>query len=259
MYISTVSYISTLLSPKPQNINSLTSNNTHFIPTIRLIIGLFVTSAALTGCVQGASEGVEEALIEQTDYTNVTTTTTSIIRAPNTGCSLTINPGDSFSSAFSQMSAGDTLCLNDGVYNQALDIPSNMHVQAVHDGEAEINGGGVLGEEWDGGLVQLKGNNASVRGLRVHHAGTNVHTCYMSGSNNTMQVMSCSHGGDHKHKIPLFMTGSGHLVEDSWFFGKGRYVMQCFTGHGMVIRRNVARWDVTTLNTASEPNAAFSI
>lgn len=55
------------------------------------------------------------------------------------------------------------------------------------------------------------------------------------------------------------MTGSGHLLEDSWGFGKGRYIVQCFKGTNMTIRRNVARWDVTTLNTSTEPHAAFAI
>lgn len=87
----------------------------------------------------------------------------------------------------------------------------------------------------------------------------------MSGTNNIMRVMSCAHGGEHKHKVPIYMTGSGHLLEDSWAFGEGRYVVQCFLGHNMTIRRNVARWDSTVLfasngdPTTSEPNAAFAI
>ncbi len=174
-------------------------------------------------------------------------------------CTLTINPGDDFVNSFAQLSDGDTLCLSDGVYQQAMDIPSNMNVRAVNDGGAEIDGGSTLGEQWGGGLVQMKGNNSSVRGLRVHHAHTNAHTCFMGGTNNTIRAMSCSHAGSHKHMIPLFMGGSGHLVEDSWFFGKGRYVVQCFQGRDITLRRNLARWDVTTLDTPSEPNAAFAI
>jgi len=183
----------------------------------------------------------------------------STLVTPSITCSATINPGQSFSSAFSSLQPGDTLCLNDGTYNQAMSIPSNINVRAVNDGMAEIDGLGQYGEEWSGGLVQMKGTNSSVRGLRVHHASTNAHTCYMSGSNNTMQVMSCSHAGMQKHKNPIFMTGSGHLLEDSWAFGKGRYVVQCFKGSNMTLRHNVARWDITTANTPTEPNAGFSI
>jgi len=174
-------------------------------------------------------------------------------------CTLTISPGDSFYSAFNDLNPGDTLCLNDGLYQQHMDIPSNIHVRAVHDGKAEIDGMSQLGEAWRGGLVQLKGNNSSVRGLRVHHAGKTSHTCHMSGNNNTMRFMSCSHAGSNKHKNPIFISGTGHLLEDSWAFGKGRYNIQCFKGKNITLRRNVARWDITTMNTPTEPNAAFSI
>jgi len=190
------------------------------------------------------------------------TSSTGIVSSPiyeKRICTLIINPGDPISTALTSLNSGQTLCLNDGEYQQAINIPSNIHVQAVNDGMAEINGGSVLGEEWTGGLVQMKGSNSSVRGLRVHHASINAHACYMSGSNNTMQVMSCSHAGMQKHKNPIFMTGSGHLLEDSWAFGKGRYVVQCFKGSNMTLRHNVARWDITTPNTPTEPNAGFSI
>ena len=174
-------------------------------------------------------------------------------------CTTTINPGESFDNAFSQLSAGDTLCLNDGIYYQAMDIPSNIHVRAVNDGMAEIDGNGSLGEDWSGGLLQMKGTNSSVRGLRVHHASTNADACHIAGANNTMRLTSCSHGGAHKHKIPLKVGGSGHLIEDSWAYGEGRYVVQCFLGEHITIRRTVARWDSTAPNNPTEPNAAFSI
>ncbi len=174
-------------------------------------------------------------------------------------CRVTLNPGDSIAHALAGLEKGDTLCLNDGVYHQPIDIPSNINVRAVHDGMVEIDGQGELGEPWSGGLVQMKGENASVRGLRVHHAGKNSDACYIDGKNNTMRVMSCAHGGWHKHKKPLTIHGHGHLIEDSWFFGKGRYLLECWKCVDVTIRRNVARWDITTSNTPSEPNAAFAI
>ena len=70
--------------------------------------------------------------------------------------------------------------------------------------------------------------------------------------------MSCSHGGTHKHKIPLKLGGTDHLIEDSWFYGEGRYVVQCFLGSGMTIRRNIVRWDQTIAGEPDEPNAAMS-
>ena len=212
----------------------------------RLSFGLIVVLSSLLGC-EGATEAYQDLK------------GTAGAECKLTDCTLTINPGDSFDDAFSKLSAGDTLCLNDGVYNQAMDIPSFITVRAVNYGKAEIDGESVLGEQWEGGLLEMKGQNSAALGLRVHHAGKNVHSCYMSGNNNSMCGMSCSHAGDQKHKVPLYMTGTGHLVEDSWFYGKGRYSLQCFVGKNITVRRNVARWDVTTLNTGTEPNAAFSI
>jgi len=177
----------------------------------------------------------------------------------NGNCTLTINPGTSFLTSLAGLVSGDTLCLNDGQYLQALDIPSGITVQAVHDGMVEIDGGGTLGEQWTGGLVQMKGEGSQVRGLRVHHSHNNSDACYVDGINNTMTVMSCSHGGWHKHKKPLTIHGEDHLIENSWFFGKGRYVVECFKCRNVTIRHNVARWDITTDLTPSEPNASFAI
>ncbi len=173
------------------------------------------------------------------------------------GCNITVAPGDSFAGAFSKMKPGHLLCLQDGVYFQQMDIPSNTHVRALNDGKVEINGQKV-NSRWRATLT-LHGNNSSVRGIKVRHAATNADTCNIAGTNNTMRIMSCSHGGKHKHKIPLKISGSGHLIEDSWFYGKGRYVVQCFKGTNITFRRNVARWDSTNLDTLSEPNATYAI
>ncbi len=180
-------------------------------------------------------------------------------QTPKRPCTIIINPGDSFTEAFGLLSTDETLCLNDGLYQQAMDIPSGLHVQAVNDGMAEIDGMSSLGEEWSGGLVQLKGSNSSVRGLRVHHAHRNADACLLAGTNNTARIMSCSHGGSHWNKVPMKTTGSGHLVEDSWFYGEGRYTARCFLGDNITFRRNVARWDKTAAGFPTEPNAAFSI
>ena len=178
---------------------------------------------------------------------------------PRLPCDLTIIPGDSFIEAFAMLAPGETLCLDDGVYTQEMDIPSDLNVRAVHDGKAEIDGMGMLGVEWGGGIVQMIGDNSSVRGLKVHHATMNGHACAIAGNNNTMRHMSCSHGGLYKHAIPLFVGGSGHLIEDSWAYGEGRYIFQCFIGTDITFRRNVGRWDSTAPNEPDEPNAAFAI
>jgi len=171
-------------------------------------------------------------------------------------CDLTINPGDSFISAFSQLGSGETLCLSDGVYQQVMEIPGNTNVRAVNDGMAEIDGSDVLGG--NKALLSMRGDNSFVRGLKVYHAAELANACSIGGNNNIMIAMSCSHGGSFKHKIPLGIGGSGHLIADSWFYGEGRYVVQCFLGDNITLRRNVVRWDETIAGEPNEPNAAMS-
>lgn len=210
---------------------------------------------AVSGCAaEGANDNPESA--DSGPAPDATSTTDAA--PPPILCDLTIAPGDSFDSAFASMSAGQLLCLSDGTYRQSMDIPSDKHVRAVNDGMAEIDGGGTLGLDWMGGVLTMRGNNSSVRGLRVHHASPLADACTVAGNSNTMRMMSCSHGGSHKHKIPLKVSGEGHLIEDSWFYGEGRYVLQCFGGNNITLRRNVVRWDATIAGEPDEPNASMS-
>ncbi len=174
------------------------------------------------------------------------------------GCSLTLTPEDNINLSFGLINTGETLCLDDGKYAQMVDVPIGKNISAVNRGMAEIDGESTLGIQWDGGLLNLTGDSIA-DGLKVHHASTNADTCFVSGDNNTLRNMSCSHGGSHKHKIPLKLTGSNHLIENSWFYGEGRYAVQCFGGSGMTIRNNVARWDSTIAGEPGEPNATYAI
>ena len=172
------------------------------------------------------------------------------------GCTSTISSGDSTESALGQLSAGDTLCLEDGVYESGLNVPSGVTVRALNRGGAEFVGGDA---PWSAILLMV-GSDSSVDGLKVHHpANSTSHACAMEGTNNTMRNTSCSHGGSYKHALPLSLSGSGHLIEDSWFYGEGRYVVMCYGGEGITLRRNVARWDLTAPNEPWEPNATYSI
>ncbi|MCF6193686.1 MAG: hypothetical protein L3J46_05055 [Kangiellaceae bacterium] len=173
------------------------------------------------------------------------------------GCDLTIKPRTSINSSLGKLASGETLCLGDGIYEEIVSIPSTMSLRALNVGKVEIDG-----RELNAGyqaVLMLHGNNSSVSGIKVHHASRFADTCSIKGEGNHLSSMSCSHGGKHKHKIPLKVSGVGHLIEDSWFYGEGRYVVQCFRGRSITFRRNVARWDSTIPNQRTEPNAAYSI
>ncbi len=171
-------------------------------------------------------------------------------------CTTTISAGQSVTNTLNGMNSGDTLCLNDGLYTQGISVPSGLTVKAVNQGGAEFRGGD---SGWSS-VFRMAGSGATVDGLKIHYPdNTTSNACSISGTNNTMKNTTCSHGGTYKHVIPLIVAGSGHLIEDSWFYGEGRYVVQCFVGDHIIFRRNVARWDSTTPNEPTEPNAAFSI
>ncbi len=188
-----------------------------------------------------------------TDSIKITVTETPV--QTTSGCTKTISSNDSISDTLNTMNSGEVLCLNDGIYSQGLDVPSGITVKAVNRGNAEFVGGDA---SWSS-ILKMENVGSTIDGLKVHHPeNVNSDACFIGGTNNTMRNTSCSHGGFYKSKIPLRVGGQGHLIEDSWFYGEGRYVVQCFKGENITFRRNVARWDSTAPNETSA-NATYSI
>ncbi len=174
----------------------------------------------------------------------------------DSNCDKTIDDRVPAASRFDGTADGDTICLEDGQYRGGLRVPDNRTVVGLNRGKAVFSGGD---RPWSA-IVLLDGQNSTVDGLKVFRPdNANSNACKVSGKNNVMKNTSCSHGGRYKHSIPLLVSGTGHLIEDSWFYGEGRYVVLCFKGDNIRIRRNVARWDSTMPDRPSEPNAAFSI
>ncbi len=159
------------------------------------------------------------------------------------------------SQRFNGLTGGDILCLEDGNYSGGLDVPSGLTVVALNLAGAVFQGGD---DEWSS-ILKVDGSGSAVVGLKVTRSdNSSSNACHIDGSNNVVKYTTCSHGGSYKHAIPLFIGGTGHLVEDSWFYGEGRYVAQCFKGDNMTFRRNIARWDSTVPNEPEEPNATFT-
>lgn len=177
---------------------------------------------------------------------------------PSGSCDAIINAGDNIQSSFGLINDGETLCLNDGTYLQAVNVPSNKHIAAVNIGQAVIDGSQLPDANWNYGTLTLEGNNSSATGLKVQFAPLHWDACKIKGTNNRFNAMSCSHGGAYKHKIPLMVGGTGHIIENSWFYGEGRYVIQCYNGNNITFKSNVVRWDKTIAGEPNEPNAAMS-
>jgi len=209
---------------------------------------LFIQSCATNVGRKPIEQPVDEPVVETPDPINK--------RALELGCDLVIQPGDSIYSAFGRIDDGQLLCLEDGIYNQLVMVPSDKHIRALNDGMAEIDGRGI-DAGWRG-VFMMRGDNASARGLKIHHGSYNASACKIGGTNNKVTAISCSHGGQYKHAIPISITGSGHVIGNSWFYGEGRYVLMCYQGEKITIRGNVMRWDKTKPGEANEPNATMS-
>ncbi len=170
-------------------------------------------------------------------------------------CTKTIDNTVAAAQRFAGMVAGDILCLEDGTYGEGLNVPSGITVVAETLTGAVFTGGDNPSSE----ILLMAGDSSTVVGIKVTRPDSSTSdACKIGGTNNSMIYSTCSHGGTYKHSLPLSLSGSGHLVENSWFYGEGRYVVMCFKGDNMTFRRNIARWDSTEPNNASEPNATFS-
>lgn len=152
------------------------------------------------------------------------------------------------------VNSGETVLAADGTYTQGASIPDGVKLKAVNRGQAKFRGGDTGNSS---GIVEMLGTGSTIDGLNVGQPDQSTSRAIkIEGSNNTV-INTCGFdGGSHKHAIPLIISGTGHLIEDSWFFGTGRYTTQCFLAYYTTFRRCVMRWDDTIANNPGEPNAA---
>ncbi|MFA4831514.1 MAG: right-handed parallel beta-helix repeat-containing protein [Patescibacteria group bacterium] len=187
----------------------------------------------------------------------------------DTNSGISLFPWATFTKAFSMMSAGDTLYLKDGVYNQQMTgIPSGTagnytKIYALNDHMAEIDGQGTIPSLGWQGLLYISGKSyIEIRGLKIHGSSYSNSVCLIENSNHiTLRVTGCWEAGAYKHDLPVTISGittNNILLEDVWAFGKGRYAVMVFqAGDNVVLRRVVTRFDSGSY--AGEPNAGVSI
>ena len=155
--------------------------------------------------------------------------------------------------------SGDIISLEDGIYLNGLDVPDNVTVNAVNGLGSVYFTKGTVGNSYSNGIIRLSGTGSTIDGLITHDPDDiTAHSIFVPGDSN--KVLNCIgyNGGKHKHKLPCFVSGSNNLIEDSAFFGEGRYTFQVFKARSNTIRRCIARWDSTVQGYLTEPNAAFS-
>lgn len=146
------------------------------------------------------------------------------------------------------------------VYTGGHIIPGGSTVQAIP-GTVVIRDGNTAGQS----VLTLSNNNSSLFGIVIDSAAsvtaTGVRLLLITGLNATVQ--QCGFEGvptataHHEHFFPVAIGGSGHLFEDNWLFGEGRYLINIQTASGSTIRNNIGRHDGTQIDVG-EPHAPFS-
>ena len=114
-------------------------------------------------------------------------------------------------------------------------------------------------------VMILSNDNSSMFGIiidsAVNVAASGVKLLSITGDNATIQ--QCGFEGPstatahHKHFFTVSVGGTGHLIEDNWWFGEGRYLINIQSASGCTIRGNIGRHDGKQID-AGEPHATFS-
>jgi len=155
--------------------------------------------------------------------------------------------------------SSEVVGLEAGIYTGGLAVPSGVTVKAIDGLGSVYFTQGSVGISGSNGIILLENTGSTVDGIIAHTpTDDNSHGIMITGDGNSLLNCIGYNGGNAVHKIPCFVSGNNNLVEDSGFFGVGRYSFQIFTATGNTIRRVIARWDSTVINNLTQPNATFS-
>ena len=167
-------------------------------------------------------------------------------------------PWATFSKAFSSMTAGDTLIIKNGTYNQLFTSPPNGTPSAYTTVKAENDGGVII----TGGL-QLIHTNAYLifEGLRFQDS-----TDKIILGNHIKFLRTEFKGGCASGNCSNVAVGSNDyndtayiLFEDVWSHGLGgRYNFQIFNSDYVILRRVVIRHDGGWTDTKGDPEAGIN-
>jgi Chondroitinase B len=170
------------------------------------------------------------------------------------------SPGDNLQQMAGNLSAGKTLILRDGFYNQGL-IVEHVHgtatapitIMAEHDGKAIIDGGGPTRQtvwiEFSSYII--------VQGIVAQHGQEPVVVYGPADHIIIRRVTAHDAAPGNYHVFDIEFSASNVLVEDCAGWGEGRYIFVAYKSTNVTFRRDWAYWQHED-NSPDNPRADYS-
>ncbi|MBD3109097.1 nitrous oxide reductase family maturation protein NosD [Bacillus sp. AGMB 02131] len=160
----------------------------------------------------------------------------SLMRSPAVHATdIQVNEGQSIQEAINQAQPGDTIAVQKGTYSEVLTIIQSISL--VGEEGAVIDGGG------DGNVINISGNDVTIKGLTIQNSGTNetdsgiyvqegqnhvlkdnifkdtMHGIYVNESQDAVisgnQISSISEHFSNRGSGVFIFKGSGHTIEEN--------------------------------------------
>lgn len=157
----------------------------------------------------------------------------------NSGKSLTA-PFKNFAKAMQVVAPGDTVLIDDGVYNQKLQPITNgtqskpIVIRAINDGKVVVNGGG------NSIPVDLQKNWYILEGLVARNGFENV--IKITGRHNTVKRSTFYDADTNWNSQVVLVWGDYNTLEDVAAGGTGRYMFDVYSSNHNTVRRAFAMW-----------------
>ncbi len=167
-----------------------------------------------------------------------------------------LNDGSSVSNAKQSVSAGltlldngvsgDVLIIMDGIYRERITISASGNSMAYKVVKAQNPGKVIIDGEYhsEASTVTISGDYVKVIGIKFINGGA--YGGQITSSSDHAYIKDCAFiGADatNANSEVFRNNGSYALIEDTWFAGGGRYLVNDRGGNYNVYRRCLGRWD----------------
>src|SRR5579884_812828 len=179
------------------------------------------------------------------------------------------SPGDDLGAKVAGLMPGDTLILNDGVYQ---DMPLRFEnkqgtaghpiiVNAAHDGKAVIDIGGMRTQQYNPAV--FVGNDAAyitIEGIVARNSPLDAVVKVYGTAHDVIirRVTAYNAGPGNNHVFDIGYGAKNVLVEDCAGWGRGRYIFIAYQASNIIFRRDFGYWE-NTENFPDAPRGAFSV